>query len=387
MTRRATPAAPTGGGGPVRVLVVDDSAMMREVLRQGLSRDPGIEVVGLAASAAQAAEMLSDRAVDVMTLDIEMPQLDGLSFLRQLMAGPRLPVVVVSSATQSGAAITLEAMEAGAVDIIGKPCLSVGTGLGAILPELCDRVRAAAGARVARGGAARGPLAAAMAPRPVRPAAPGPRPPAAVPQILGIGASTGGVQALFEVLAHLTVPVPPVVVVQHMPEGFTAAFARRLDAALPFEVAEAQDGEPLLPNRVLIAPGGSRHMRVEGRAPHWRVALVEGAPVSFSRPSVDVLFASLAERAGGLAGAALLTGMGSDGARGLAAIRRAGGMTIAQDEASSVVWGMPGAAVDLGAACQVLPLDRIARALAGDPASPPPRPARPAAVEGQTDEG
>jgi two-component system, chemotaxis family, protein-glutamate methylesterase/glutaminase len=342
---------PVSRAVPVRVLIVDDSAMIRKVLSMGLSNDPMIEVVGTASGAAQAHEMIQALRPDVMTLDIEMPRMDGVTFLRQLMPVNPLPTVIISSTTQQGAAITLRALEAGAVDVIAKPSLGFGTGLGAIMQDVCARVRAAALARPARmahhHGRARQNTAM----------------PGKEAQIIAIGASTGGVQALAHVLEAMPHDAPGIVVVQHMPAGFTRAFAERLDGSTRIRVREAQDGDPVLPGVALIAPGGARHMIVTGTAPHWRVSLVEGDPVCFARPAVDLLFRSVAQQAGQRARAALLTGMGKDGAAGMRCILDAGGFTVAQDEATSVVWGMPAAAVDLNAARIVLPLPAIAAAL------------------------
>jgi two-component system chemotaxis response regulator CheB len=340
---------------PVRVLIVDDSAMIRKVLALGLATDPMIEVVGTASGADQAREMIEALKPDVMTLDIEMPRMDGVSFLRELMPRRPLPTVVISSATRQGAAVTLQALEAGAVDVIAKPSLGVGEGLGTIMADVCRRVRAAAHARHA-----------AMAATAIRVPAALPRA-ATSAHVLLVGASTGGVQALARLLQSLPdgapAGLPGLVIVQHMPEGFTAAFAQRLDAMSPIRVREARDGDTVQPGQALVAPGGSRHLSLTGRAPDWRVSLEAGPPVCFSTPSVDVLFLSAARVAGPRCSAALLTGMGRDGAEGMLALRRAGARTIAQDEASSVVWGMPGAAVALGAAEAVLPLDAIGPAL------------------------
>ena len=336
---------------PVRVLIVDDSAMIRKVLSLGLAADPMIDVVGTASGAEQALEMIAALKPDVMTLDIEMPRMDGVTFLRQLMPVMPLPTVIISSATQQGAAVTLQALEAGAVDVIAKPTLGIGTGLTTIMPEVCARVRAAATARPARMAAhVRHPAGTAAAQK-------------SDARLIAIGASTGGVQALARVLQDMPHDAPGIVIVQHMPAGFTRAFADRLDAATRIRVREAQDGDTVQPGVALVAPGGDRHMVLTGTAPHWRVGLVEGDPVCFSRPSVDRLFQSVARHAGKRACAALLTGMGKDGAAGLLAIQQAGGCTIAQDEVTSVVWGMPAAAVELNAARMVLPLDSIATAL------------------------
>ena len=336
---------------PVRVLIVDDSAMIREVLTRGLSTDPLIEVVGSASGAEQAFKMIEDLRPDVMTLDIEMPKMDGVTFLRRLMPLIPLPTVVISSATQRGAAVTLQALEAGAVDVIAKPSLGMGVGLRDIMADVCRRVQAAAQARPSAGS-----LTAARSAAPVRTSA-------EQTAIIVIGASTGGVQALAQILQQMPHDAPGIVIVQHMPEGFTAAFASRLDASTAIRVREAKDGDRITPGVALVAPGGTRHMVITGRAPNLRVALIEGELECFARPSVNVLFNSAARHCGPRCVAALLTGMGKDGALGLLNLRKAGAVTIAQDEASSVVWGMPAAAVDLGAACQVLPLGAITPAM------------------------
>lgn len=338
---------------PVRVLIVDDSAMIRKVLSLGLARDPMIDVIGTASGAEQAREMIAALRPDVMTLDIEMPRMDGVTFLRQLIPTHPLPTVIISSATQEGAVVTLRALEAGAVDVIAKPVMDPSKGLGTMMDQVCARVRAAALARPAQ----------MVRPAGFRVGLPAPRSMAGGARLIAIGASTGGVQALAQILQVMPPDAPGIVIVQHMPQGFTRAFAERLDTLTMIRVREAQDGDHVRPGLALIAPGGDQHMRLVGRAPHWRVILSPGAPVCFSRPSVDLLFASVADQAGALACAALLTGMGKDGAAGMAAIRRAGGVTIAQDEATSVVWGMPAAAVEIGAASQVLPLPDIAPAL------------------------
>lgn len=344
---------------PVRVLIVDDSAVIRKVLSMGLGADPMITVVGAAASADQAMEMIDALQPDVMTLDIEMPRLDGVSFLRQLMPVNPLPTVIISSATRRAASVTLDALAAGAVDVIAKPSLGVGEGLPVIMPEICHRVRAAATARVTT--ALRASALPAIRPLPNCDGG----------RLIAIGASTGGVQALAQILQDMPQDAPGIVIVQHMPAGFTQAFAKRLDQGCSITIREARDGDPVVRGTALVAPGGDLHMELRGRAPNWRVALVPGDPVCFSRPSVDWLFRSVARHAGRAAVAALLTGMGRDGAEGLLEIRRASGTTLAQDEDSSVVWGMPAAAVELGAANRVLPLPEIAEAIlsaAGCPA-------------------
>lgn len=334
---------------PIRVLIVDDSAMVRKVLSMGLSADPGIEVLGAASNADAAWDMMQQQRPDVVTLDVEMPKVDGLTFLRHFLPRMPIPTVMISSMTRQGAAITMQAMEAGAVDVISKPSLGLAAGLPAIMTDICLRVRAAATARVALGRVRR---AQPELPQPVMPR----RSQAA---IFAIGSSTGGVQALSTILPSFPPNAPGIVIVQHMPEGFTGPFAARLDSLCDLSVREARHGDVLEPGMVLVAPGGTRHMTVARHGRNFRVSLVDGDPVCFSRPSVDVLFESVARVAGAQATGAILTGMGRDGAQGLLSIRRAGGRTFAQDEQTSVVYGMPMAARDNGAAEQVLPLEDI----------------------------
>lgn len=336
---------------PIKVLIVDDSAMVRRVLTTGLATDPQIKVVGAASSADVAWTMMQDLRPDVVTLDIEMPGTDGLTFLKTYLTQLPIPTVVISSLTREGAQITLRAMEAGAVDIVTKPTLGLGDGLPSIMSGLCARVRAAAKARVIVGG--RKP--------PRRTTAVPPPAPTGTPSlsVIALGASTGGVQALCRILPLFPADSPGIVIVQHMPEGFTSAFAQRLDTLCAMSVREAQDGDTVRNGLVLLAPGGNRHMSLVRRGTGFAVALTAGEPVCFSRPAVDVLFDSIARMAGPHAGAALLTGMGRDGANGLLAIRNAGGRTLTQDEATSVVYGMPMAANELGASEETLPLDAI----------------------------
>lgn len=372
-----------------RVLIVDDSAMIRRVLSLGLAADPQIEVIGTASSAEAAWEVMHRDRPDVVTLDVEMPGVDGLTFLRHYLPSMPIPTVMISSLTRDGAEISMKALEAGAVDVISKPSLGVAAGLPAIMADICARVRAAAGARVATGrtrhalpvtpaSLSADPPAAAPAPHVSRHARPGARaastgetapkvPPLSAPAprrgsgptLLCIGSSTGGVQALTTILPCFPTETPPILIVQHMPEGFTGPFANRLDAICPMSVREAQDGDVLQPGQILVAPGGARHMVVQRHGRGYSVSLRDGDPVCFSRPSVDVLFQSVAEVAGTQAVGAILTGMGRDGATGLLAIRNAGGATLAQDEESSVVYGMPMAARELGAAQSILPLEQI----------------------------
>lgn len=371
------------GGGEITVLIVDDSGVFRRVLARGLDTVPGLRVIGSAASAEEARAFLAVRRPDVIALDIEMPGEDGLTFLKDQMARDPIPTVVISALTARGVRITISALEAGAVDVVAKPA---GATPGRAIPEdgfadIAARLRAAAGARLVGRGQTRALMQPAAAP-PHRPKAAAQAPRA--DWIIAIGSSTGGVQALTTLLPMLPVECPPVVIVQHMPEGFTAAFARRLDTLCAMNVREAADLDRLTPGTVLIAPGGERHLQVEPDAGGLRARLVEGPPVCFSRPSVDVLFASLATAWPGRISAAVLTGMGSDGAEGLSRIRAAGGRTFAQDEATSQIFGMPARAWERGGAEELVPLDQIAGRLLGSigraqpdrTAAPPPDPAR-----------
>lgn len=358
---------------PVRVLIVDDSAMVRKVLSMGLSADPGIEVIAAASSAEAAWDIMRKDRPDVITLDVEMPRIDGLTFLRHYLPLMPIPTVMISTLTSAGAEVSVQAMQAGAVDVISKPSLGLASGLPAIMSDICTRVRAAATARIGRGQAPAATAAPGLspAPRPARPAPATPRSadpvpppgftaPRNAPTLMAIGSSTGGVQALSAILPAFPANSPGIVIVQHMPEGFTGPFATRLNSLCCLDVREAQEGDILHPGAALVAPGGTRHMTVESHGRDtYRIRLVQGDPVCFSRPSVDVLFESVARAAGQNAIGAVLTGMGRDGARGLLTIRSIGGTTIAQDEATSVVYGMPMAARDIGAAQHVLPLTAI----------------------------
>lgn len=335
---------------PVRVLVVDDSALVRALMTELLGADPGIEVVGTAADPYIAREKIKQLAPDVLTLDVEMPRMDGLTFLRNLMRLRPMPVLMVSSLTEAGATVTLEALALGAVDFVAKPRIDVARGLAEYGAVLVDKVRQAARARVARiasaaSGRKEGPIGYRTTER-----------------LLAIGASTGGTEAIREVLEQMPADAPATVIVQHIPAAFSGAFAERLDRHSRMTVMEAVDRQPLLAGHAYVAPGG-RHLRVVRSGARWMCRLGEDDPVRRHRPSVDVLFQSVAEHAGRNASAALLTGMGDDGAEGLLALRRAGAHTIAQDEATSVVWGMPGAAVANGAAQDVVALEQVAQRL------------------------
>lgn len=339
-----------GAGRRSRVLVVDDSALVREVLSQVLGADPELEVVGTARDAERAWKRIQALKPDVLTLDVEMPGMDGITFLERLMRLRPLPVIMVSSLTERGSKATLRALELGAIDFVCKPRIDLKAGTTALADEIIRKVKVAARARL--------PVA------PAHPIAPATADgfPRVTQAIVALGASTGGPKALGGVLAALPRAFPPVVVTQHMPGTFTRSFAARLDGQCDLTVVEAQGGEALRRGTVYIAPG-EVHMRIAASALGPVVALDDGPPVNHHRPSVDVLFESVAQLYGPHAVAALLTGMGADGARGLGAIRSRGGRTIAQDEGTSLVYGMPRVAVELGAAEHVLPLERVPRAL------------------------
>jgi two-component system chemotaxis response regulator CheB len=328
--------------------VVDDSAIMRQLLSVFLREDPGIDVVGTAADSHTARELIKRLQPDVLTLDVEMPGIDGLRFLENLMRLRPMPVVMVSSLTRAGAATTLRALELGAVDVIAKPATGGDGVLAVLADELRSKIRVAAGARLRSPHDLARPLPAVPAPRRVRPHT-----------VIAMGASAGGTQALGEILQRLPPTLPGIAIVQHMPPRFTDYFAQRLDGVCALRVAEAREGDLLEPGTALIAPGG-RHMEVYVDAGGYRVRVHEREPVNLHRPSVDVLFDSVARCAGPNAVGVILTGMGSDGARGLLAMRQRGAYTIAQDEASCLVFGMPDRAIREGAVCEVLPLDRIA---------------------------
>jgi two-component system chemotaxis response regulator CheB len=340
------------------VLIVDDSAVVRQLLTRELSRDPQILVVGTAPDPYVARDKIVELAPDVLTLDVEMPRMDGVTFLRKLMAAHPMPVIVLSSLTASGTQTAIEALDAGAVEVMCKP--GTAYSVGDLSAALAAKIKGAARARV-RGVDRAAPRAAPV------PAAGAPRAAAAAmsvttDKVLAIGASTGGVQALTTVLTALPAAAPGVVIVQHMPAKFTASFAERLDGMCAMEVREARDGDAVIPGRVLIAPGGL-HLLLRRSGARYHVEVKDGPEVHHQRPSVDVLFSTVAKCAGANAVGAVLTGMGADGAAGLLAMRQAGARTMAQDQATSTVWGMPGEAVKLGAAERVVPITDVAAAL------------------------
>ena len=355
----------------IKVLVIDDSALVRNLLRRILETDAAIEVVGTATDPYDAREKIKRLNPDVLTLDVEMPRMDGITFLKNLMRLRPLPVVMVSSLTEKGAETTLQALELGAVDFVCKPQGEPATAIKRLSAEIISKVKMAARTRLKRAG--RAPLKEA-----------GGEDPAGLDveerygvdviigktnrgrggggPIIAVGASTGGTEAIKELLAPLPPGLPPIVITQHIPAGFSAAFANRMNRLLALEVCEAEDGQPLLAGHVYIAPGHS-HLLVARERGGYCCRLNDGPRVNRHKPSVDVLFRSVAQCAGGKAIGILLTGMGDDGARCLLEMREAGAFTLCQDEESSVVWGMPGSAVKLGAACQVAPLGKIPEAL------------------------
>jgi two-component system chemotaxis response regulator CheB len=349
----------------VKVLIVDDSATVRQTLAAVLEADPEIEVLGVASDPFMAANRIRDEVPDVITLDVEMPRMDGITFLRKLMAQRPIPVVMCSSLVESGSETLMQALEAGAVDIILKPKIGVGDHLKESRQQICDAVKGAAQARVGRradrrpSGLVEGPAAKltadAMLPAPV-----GRAMARTTETIICIGASTGGTESLRLVLEALPADAPGVVIVQHMPEKFTASFAKRLDSLCQVKVKEAEDGDPVLRGHVLIAPG-NLHTMLERSGARYYVSVKEGPLVSRHRPSVDVLFRSSANSAGSNAVGVIMTGMGDDGARGLQEMKAAGAFTLAQDEATSIVFGMPKEAIARGCVDRVVPLEAIAR--------------------------
>ncbi len=354
-------------GKKIRVLVIDDSALVRSILSDMLNADPEIEVVGVAGDAHIARDKIKNLNPDVLTLDVEMPKMDGLTFLHNLMRLRPMPVVMVSSLTDRGAEVTLDALAMGAVDFLAKPKIDIAATLHTYGDELVAKVKAASRATVHALDANR-----AAATRPRDPnnstlpgtttvAVPPPRPRTirTTDQIIAIGASTGGTEAIKAVLMGMAAECPGIVVAQHIPKAFSTSFARRLNDTCPITVDEAQDGQQILAGHAYIAPG-DRHLIVVRDGARYVCRLDDGQPVNRHKPSVDVLFHSVARSAGQNAIGVLLTGMGRDGAKGLQDMHRCGSRTIAQDEATSVVWGMPGEAVALQAVDHVLPIAEVA---------------------------
>jgi two-component system, chemotaxis family, protein-glutamate methylesterase/glutaminase len=337
---------------PYKVLIVDDSSLMRQLLTQIISSDPDLEVIGTAGDPFIAREKIKALHPDVLTLDIEMPRMDGLTFLEKLMRGHPMPVVMISSLTESGAETTLRALSLGAVDYIAKPKLDVSNGTIEQSGDIIAKVKAAAKVKV-RGGKPRDTSAASL---------PAGYHITATHKVVAIGASTGGTEALKDLLSSLPPDFPGVVMVQHMPEAFTRPFSERLNSLCRIRVQEARDGDRILRGHALLAPGGHQ-MQVVRHGMEYAVKVYRGERVNRHLPSVDVLFSSCAKQLGKNAIGVLLTGMGADGAKGMLEMKVAEAHTIAQDEATCVVFGMPREAILLGAVDQVLPLGRISTAL------------------------
>jgi two-component system chemotaxis response regulator CheB len=344
----------------VRVLIVDDSASVRQILTSILREDPDIEIMGTASDPFAAARRLQDELPDVILLDIEMPRMDGITFLKKIMAQRPIPVIICSSLTEEGSELMFRAFEAGAVDIVPKPRIDTRQALFECSTRLREAVKSAARARVRPRAERRTVVekkltADAIMPPPVEGRA---RP--VTERIVCIGVSTGGTEALNDVLEVLPADCPGILIVQHMPQGFTAAFARRLDGVCRIGVKEAEDGEPVQPGHAYIAPG-ARHMLLQRTGLRYHIAIKDGPPVSRHRPSADVLFRSAAQYAGSNALGIIMTGMGDDGARGLLEMRKLGAATRAQDEESCVVFGMPKEAIARNAVEKVVPLSQIPR--------------------------
>ena len=333
----------------IRVLCVDDSALVRSLMRQIIDGHPDMEVVALAPDPLVARELIKLHNPDVLTLDVEMPRMDGLDFLERLMRLRPMPVVMVSSLTERNSEVTLRALELGAVDFVTKPRLGLRDGLLEYSEIIADKIRAAAASRPRRPAAA------------VPPARRLARPYSTTEKLVLIGASTGGTEAIRQVLEPLPPDSPAIMITQHMPAGFTRSFVQRLDGLCAMHVHEAEQGQRVLPGHVYLAPGGVAHMKLARSGANYVVELDPGEPVNRHRPSVDVLFHSAAALAGGNAVGVILTGMGKDGAQGLLAMRRAGAVTYAQDEASCVVFGMPREALHIGAAAEAVALADMSR--------------------------
>jgi two-component system chemotaxis response regulator CheB len=337
-----------------RVVVVDDSALVRGLLAEIINRQNDMECVGAASDPIVAREMIRNLNPDVITLDVEMPRMDGIDFLSKLMRLRPMPVVMVSTLTERGAEVTLRALELGAVDFVAKPRIGVADGLRLLAEDICAKLRTAAQAQVRR-------LPSPAASTPQRPAAPG-LGRLSTEKIVFIGASTGGTEATRELLMGLPADAPAVVITQHMPPGFTRSYAARLDSLCRIRIKEAADGDRILPGHGYIAPGGL-HLTVERSGANYLARVRDGDPINRHKPSVEALFESAARVVGPNALGVMLTGMGADGAKAMKAMRDAGSYNICQDEASCVVFGMPREAIAQGAAHDVLPLQRIAPAL------------------------
>ena len=344
----------------IRVLIVDDSALIRQVLATLLSKDPDIEVIGSAPDPFIAREKIKALNPDVITLDVEMPKMDGLTFLEKLMRGHPMPVVMVSSLTEAGCQTTLRALELGAVDFITKPKIDLREGMEEVAQDLIAKVKAAAQAKVRGRGASGSGGAEPQAHRVL--SLPSSAMIKTTDTIIAIGSSTGGTEAVKDVLMALPPNTPPILITQHMPERFTKTWADRMNQLCRISVKEAEDGDSVLPGHALVAPG-SYHMTLVRSGARYTVRINQDPPVNRHRPSVDVMFASVAQYAGANAVGVILTGMGGDGAKEMLAMKQAGAFTIAQDEASCVVFGMPKEAIKLGGVDKILPLSEIPAAI------------------------
>jgi two-component system chemotaxis response regulator CheB len=341
---------------PIKVLVVDDSALIRALLKEIIQADPELELVGQAPDAYVARDLIKQLNPDVLTLDVEMPRMDGLTFLEKLMRGRPMPVVMISSLTEQGSEATFRAMELGAVDFVAKPKLGIREGMQAYAEEICYKIKAASLARLIP-RSAQPVMLVDDAPR-----SGAPRPIIGTEKLIAIGASTGGTEAIKDVLLGLPADSPGIVITQHMPPGFTRSFAERLNRMTRLNVVEAKGGERILPGHAFLAPG-DKHLLVERSGANYVTRLSDAEPVRRHKPAVDPMFRSVAQCAGRNVIACLLTGMGKDGAQGMLEIRQAGGYTVAQNEATCVVYGMPREAVAIGGAEDILPLGEIAGAL------------------------
>jgi two-component system chemotaxis response regulator CheB len=348
------------GNNKIKVLVIDDSALIRSVMREIIDREKDMVCVGAAPDPIAAREMIKALNPDVLTLDVEMPRMDGLEFLERLMRLRPMPVVMVSTLTERGSDITFRALELGAVDFVSKPKMDIARGMEEYALEISDKIRAAAQSHVhARKTVAPMVVQEKLSADAILPSSvPGRF--ASTEKLIIIGASTGGTEAIKEVLTRLPADVPGILVTQHMPENFTKSFADRLNSLCKISVKEAEHNERILPGHAYIAPGHS-HLLLKRSGANYMTELSQGPPVNRHRPSVDVLFRSAANVAGANAMGIILTGMGKDGAQGMVEMKRAGSFTIAQDEASCVVFGMPREAIALGGAAEVLPLQNVAR--------------------------
>ena len=347
-------------GSKIRVIVVDDSALVRSLLTEIINRQPDMECIGAANDPLQAREMIRSLNPDVITLDVEMPRMDGIDFLGRLMRLRPMPVVMVSTLTERGAEVTMRALELGAVDFVAKPRIGLAAGIQQLAAEITDKIRVASKARVHRLAAAAG---APGGQAPAAAARPGLLGRLSTEKIIAIGASTGGTEAIREVLTLMPADSPAIVITQHMPPGFTTSFAARLDSLCQVTVKEAADGERILPGHAYIAPGG-RQFHISRSGANYIAVVDDGPPVNRHKPSVEVLFKSVAALAGRNALGVMLTGMGDDGATAMREMKDAGSYNFVQDEASCVVFGMPREAIARGAADEVLPVTQIAAALA-----------------------